>query len=400
MHTIAIVGGGPAGATTAERLAEGWGLRTPGGSRRRVLVFEEKPGWEKPCGGGLSNKALEHYPFLAQESEGANLLRDAEFVAPAGESIRVRLSLPLAIYSRATLNRLLLRRAEKAGAEVVRDRILELRRRGSGWEIAGRARTYRADFVVLAAGARTRLRRMLTADFLPSDLTLTFGYYLPPPCDLLRIQFFQKIEGYAWAFPSPEHVSVGVGGKMGEANMSALRSRLHAFMRKYGYAPRPERIFSHLLPSLSVESWGSLRLLGHGWALVGDTGGLVDPLTGEGIYYAMRSGDLLARSLLEGVPELYPERVRDEFGRSLALGARLVKMFYHGEFLGGGVSTRMIEFGSCSHKLLAVLQDLIAGSQSYAGLVARLPMGLAHALLETGWGRLRQTFDPPPAVSS
>ena len=112
--------------------------------------------------------------------------------------------------------------------------------------------------------------------------------------------------------------------------------------------PDPQRIFSHLLPSLSVESWGSLRLAGQGWALAGDAAGLVDPVTGEGIYYAMRSGDLLAEALLEGLPEVYPERVRNEFGRALALGARLARMFYHGEFLGGGVTTRMIEFGAHS----------------------------------------------------
>lgn len=65
-RTIAIIGGGPAGATAAEKLAQGWGLRNAGGSGHLVLVFEEKIGWEKPCGGGLTHKALRRYPFLAQ----------------------------------------------------------------------------------------------------------------------------------------------------------------------------------------------------------------------------------------------------------------------------------------------------------------------------------------------
>jgi flavin-dependent dehydrogenase len=397
-HTIAIIGGGPAGATVAEKLAQGWGLGSPGGSTNRVLVFEEKPGWEKPCGGGLSHKALRRYPFLAEAASGAKLLHNAEFIAATGTAMCFHLRAPLAIYSRATLNRLLLRRAEAAGAEIVNDRIVELRRRDAGWEITGRGKTYRADFVVLAAGARTRLRQTLTDDFLPRDFMLTFGYYLPGPCELLRVQFFEKFEGYAWAFPRPDHVSVGIGAKVEEGTMAALRERLGAFMRKSGYAPDPERIFSHVLPSLSVESWGNLRLAGQGWALAGDAGGLVDPVTGEGIYYAMRSGELLAEALLEGIPQLYPERVRNDFGRSLALGARMARMFYHGEFLGGGVTTRMIEFGARSRKLLEVVQDLIAGSQSYAGLIGRLPVGLAHALLETGVGRLREVFGPAHAT--
>ena len=129
-RTIAIIGGGPAGATAAERLAQCWGSGSAGGSRHRVLVFEEKTGWEKPCGGGLTHKALRRYPFLAQASSGGNLLHDAEFIAPSGAALRFHLRAPLAVYSRATLNQLLLRRAEDAGAEIVADRILRLRRTG------------------------------------------------------------------------------------------------------------------------------------------------------------------------------------------------------------------------------------------------------------------------------
>ena len=397
-RTIAIVGGGPAGAATAEKLADGWGLRRAGTTGDRVLVFEEKIGWEKPCGGGLSHKALRRYPFLAQATCGGKLLHDAEFIAPSGEAMRFHLRKPLAIYSRAILNRLLLGRAEDAGAEVMADRIIELRRRDAGWEIVGRGKTYRADFVVLAAGARTRLRKMLTDDFLPRDFMLTFGYYVPVPSELLRIQFYEAFEGYAWAFPRPDHISVGICGKSGEEPMAVLRDRLNTFMQRCGYTPDPKRIFSHVLPSLSVEGWGSLRLVGEGWALVGDAAGLVDPVTGEGIYYAMRSGDLLAEALLEDFPQDYPQRVRNEFGKGLALGARLAKVFYHGEFLGDAVTTRMIEFGSRSSKFLEVVQDLLEGSQSYLGLLTRLHLGLARTLVEIGVGRLREAFEMPPAA--
>jgi len=391
-RTIAIIGGGPAGATTAEKLAAGWGLGSPGGSNHRVLVFEEKPDWEKPCGGGLSHKVLRRYPFLAEAAGGANLLRDAEFIASTGTALRFNLRTPLAIYSRATLNRLLLGRAEDAGAEIVKDRIVGLRRADTGWELEGRGKTYRADYVVLAGGARSRLRQTFTEDFAAHDFMLTFGYYLNVPCDLLRVQFFEKFEGYAWAFPRPDHVSVGIGAKMGEGTMAELRARLGTFMQKSGYAPDPDRIYSHLLPSLSIKSWGNLRLSGPGWALAGDAGGLVDPVTGEGIYYALRSGELLAESLLEEAPQTYQERVRNDFGRSLALGARLARMFYHGEFLGGGVTTRMIEFGTHSRKLLEVMQDLIEGSQSYSGLFARLQRAMGRTLLDTGLGRLRKAL--------
>jgi flavin-dependent dehydrogenase len=357
-----------------------------------VLLFEEKIGWEKPCGGGLSQKALLRYPFLAQPGAGGKLLHDAEFLAPTGSAMRFHLRAPLAVYSRATLDQLLLRRAEDEGAEIVADRIQSLRRRDTDWEITGRAKTYHADFVVLAAGARTRLRQSLAGDFHPRDLMLTFGYYLPVTGDLLRIHFFDKFEGYAWAFPRTDHLSVGICAKAGKTSMSELRERLSFFMQKIGYAPDPQRVFSHLLPSLCVESWGSLRLAGQGWALVGDAGGLADPVTGEGIYYAMRSGDLLAQALLEELPELYPERVRNEFGRAFALLARLGGMFYEGEFRGRSIPTCMIEFGTRSRKFLDVVQDLLEGSKSYLELLARLHVGLACTLLATGVGRLRESL--------
>lgn len=389
-RTIAIIGGGPAGATAAETLAKGWGLSSGGSSTHRVQVFEEKLGWEKPCGGGLTPKALRRYPFLAQAASGGNLLHDAEFLAPTGAAMRIRLREPVVVYARATLNQLLLRRAQDAGAEVVRDRILRLRRNDSGWEMEGREGSYRADFIVLAAGARTRLRQTFAEDFRPRDLLLTFGYFLPVPCEVLRVKFYEKFEGYAWAFPRPDHVSVGIGGKADEASMADLQARLRAFMQQSGYTPDPSRVFSHLLPSLSIDSWGSMRLAGQAWALAGDAAGLVDPVTGEGIYYAMRSGELLGQSLLEDAPQLYPERVRDDFGRALATGARLLRLFFHGELLGGGITTRMIEFGAHSAKIREIIQDLMEGSQSYLGLIARLQTALGQTLVETAVGRLRE----------
>jgi flavin-dependent dehydrogenase len=360
---------------------------------RRVTVFEEKLGWEKPCGGGVTDKALARYPVLSPAAGEAKLVREVEFVAANSASLRFQLRQPLAIYSRCGLNELLLRRAQSAGAEVVADRIIELRPVDSGWELRGKRGYYKGDYLILAAGARTRLRAQLTEDFGPHDFMLTFGYYVPGRDDLLRVQFFEDFEGYVWAFPRATHLSVGICGKVGEARMAGLRERLHGFMRRFGYSCEGARVYSHLLPALSVDSWGGLRLAGPGWALAGDAAGLVDPITGEGIYYAMRSGELAAESLVEGLPELYPERVREEFGKALALGARLARTFYYGEFLGGAVPTRMIEFGARSRRILEVIQDMLGGSQSYLRLAAKLHVGLATALWDIGPVRMMLGFN-------
>src|SRR5205814_9950276 len=157
-------------------------------------------------------------------------------------------------------------------------------------------------------------------------------------------------------------------GKAGKCKAAELRDRLGGFMKQFGYAQSKRAaeglsVFSHLLPALSHESWHNLRLTGPGWALAGDAAGLVDPVTGEGIYFAMRSGELLAGSLLDHAPETYPARVWRDFGSKLALGARLAHDFYRGDFLGKLSSTRMIEFSARSASFLELLQDLLDGAQ-------------------------------------
>jgi len=395
MKAIAIIGGGPAGATVAEKLASGGS--GPGAECLRVLVFEERLGWEKPCGGGLPPKALRRYPFLAAATDTHTAIRDAELVAadgapdgvPDGVSVRLRLREPLAIYSRAVLNGLLLRRAAEAGAEIVQDRMLSFERADTragstfhGWRLEGREGSYTADYLILAAGARSRLRDLLAEQFSARDFMLTLGYYVPGRDTLLRVQFFEDFEGYAWSFPRSDHLSLGICGKMRESTMPELRRRLHGFASRFGYAYEGAPVFSHLLPALTTASWGDLRLAGDGWALAGDAAGLVDPVTGEGIYFAMRSGELLAEALLAGAPETYPERVWHDFGRRLALGSRLAHLFYHGDFLGAPSTTRLVQFAARSRSFMALLEDLIDGSQTYAGLAGRLYTSLGRALVE------------------
>jgi geranylgeranyl diphosphate/geranylgeranyl-bacteriochlorophyllide a reductase len=386
----AVIGGGPAGAMAAEKLARGgW----------RVVVFEERLGWEKPCGGGLSHKALRRYPFLGGVSGNGQCIRDVVFLAANHASIRFRLRQPLAIYSRAALNQLLLRRAEDAGADIVEDRIVHLRQENSGWALAGRKGSYHADFIVVAAGARTGLRRLFTEDFRPRDLMLTFGYFVPGRETLLRVKFYENFEGYAWSFPRLDHLSVGICGKVGQDSMHGLQERLHEFMKTFEYSPLHAKVYSHLLPSLALDTWGGLRLAGQSWALAGDAAGLVDPVTGEGIYYALRSGELLAELLLADQLVLYPQRIREEFGDALALGARLAPMFYQEGFLGKPISTRMVEFAARSRKFHEVVQDLVEGAQSYPGLPLRLYCGLSRTLFEVATDSIRQAVSKHQSAS-
>src|SRR5215470_8246320 len=123
MRTVAILGGGPAGAFAAEQLAAA-GLR--------VLLFDEKLAWEKPCGGGLTYKAYSQYPFLIDNSTPKRFVKESVIAAPRAGEVSLKLDDPLLIYSRFDLNRMLLDRAAQAGAQVEKARVLEMSRYGSG----------------------------------------------------------------------------------------------------------------------------------------------------------------------------------------------------------------------------------------------------------------------------
>jgi flavin-dependent dehydrogenase len=69
-------------------------------------------------------------------------------------------------------------------------------------------------------------------------------------------------------------------------------------MRERGICWKNGSFYSHVLPSLAKPAWRHNRVAGQGWVAVGDAGGLVDPITGEGLYYAIRSGDLASQVVL------------------------------------------------------------------------------------------------------
>src|SRR5204862_2028223 len=114
MKKVVVLGGGPAGSFAAERLAKA-GLQT--------IVFDEKLAWEKPCGGGLTYKAYHEYPFLMHNDAPKKLITQTVLAAPGAGEVTLKLNEPLLIYSRYDLNRLLLERAERAGAQIEKTRV-------------------------------------------------------------------------------------------------------------------------------------------------------------------------------------------------------------------------------------------------------------------------------------
>jgi flavin-dependent dehydrogenase len=238
---------------------------------------------------------------------------------------------------------------------------------------------------VVATGARNPLRQVGT-EWKPSDTMSALGYYVPAQRERIDIQFLSNLEGYIWVFPRSGHLSVGICGK-GESAQS-LRTRLEGYMDERAIPRKEATFYSHMLPSLDTAGWKKNRLSGPGWLAVGDAGGLVDPITGEGLYYAVRSGDLASQIVLNDSLDLahkgsaYRTAITGEFASDLEFAAMLAKRVFLGKFLFRTVPQRMVHFMNKSPRFRDLMQDLFAGTQPYSELRGRLLRNLNGTLQE------------------
>ena len=392
---FAIIGAGPAGSHLASRLAA---------SGRDCLLFDPKGAWEKPCGGGVPTRAIREFAFLLENSGYPHkLVSRITMISPSGRKVSLRLDRPFAIYSREVLNGLVLDRAVEAGAEFVRSGVIDFERTQDGWSITtSDGRRWRAKFLVGADGAASFTRRRLLGIFPVRDLALAFGYNVAVDDgpkngrknkveengstdeDQVVVRFPANFTGYLWAFPRPGVMNFGVASKLGERTSDELRALLSGFVQDFygGRMPEPDRVtfFGAKIPTLDLASWKGLRATGDGWALVGDAAGFCDPITGEGIFYAFKSADLLADALLEGVEAdphngsyessaaRYEQLWRDCFGKELEHASYRLPQFYHGHFFGHVFTDAVVRLARHHRGVRTVLINALIGEQSYVTL--------------------------------
>src|SRR5208282_5247726 len=260
MNEIAIVGGGPAGALCGERLAS---------AGFQVTIFDERLAWEKPCGGGLTHKAIEAYPFLLDAPYPKRIIRTAELISSRGHRARFEMSHPIVICARKVLNGLLLDRAVAAGCKAIRSRVTSITTEGRRVRLFATGEDHEADFVVLAAGARNQLLPE-TTPLGKRDLEMTLGYFVPTEEDIIKVKFLKQFEGYLWSFPRADHLSVGICAKLGQTSNQQLRRHLEEFVLEEKIPMEGAHLYSHVLPSPEAHTLRARRILGRNWAMAGD----------------------------------------------------------------------------------------------------------------------------------
>jgi flavin-dependent dehydrogenase len=376
---VAVVGAGPGGSLLAARLAAG-GVE--------VVLFDASHPREKPCGGGLTLKALDALPPEPEDDPlPAHRVSRCRFEAE-GAAVEVSLGEPMAVASRQELDAWLLRRATEAGARHVAERVVEVAR-GEVRTASGRQRF---DLIVGADGATSLVRRSFLGPFPRERLVMALGFYVPGSAPLL-VRMTPPLAGYVWLFPRRDHVGVGICAPLGAVPTRALVDRLEREIATWwpGRANARAVRYAHTIPCPSPDPRSILEAAGDGFALVGDAAGVADPITGEGIFYALRSAALLAETLLEDdSPARYPERALEDFGFDLTRAARLHRHFYSPGFTG-----RMVRYAGRSRAIRSVLVDLVLGRQGYRGLERRLLAALPRFLLESGWWHLTRAESHP-----
>jgi geranylgeranyl reductase family protein len=336
---VLVVGAGPAGSAAATHLARGGA---------RVLIADRaRFPRDKPCGGGLTGRALRHVPCDVTPVVEHVVDRFVLRLGYRGRFLR-RSERPLILMTqRRRLDLHLVEHAVNAGAELrdgmpVRDVALDsvggVTARVNGTRV-------RASYVVGADGANGVVARSFglgsgIVTGVALEANVAWGNLEPRPyAETAWIELGVVPGGYGWVFPKGDHANLGVGGWRREG--PRLRSHLERLAATHGVSPAGLRdVKGHRLP---------MRRLGTAAArgpvlLVGDAAGLVDPLSGDGMYEAFVSARLAADAVLAARPETYEDalaavldrhasaswsakRVADRFPRACFWAARAPGVF-------------------------------------------------------------------------
>ena len=299
---LAIVGAGPAGSTAA---LAALAVRP----RARVLLLDrERFPRDKSCGDGIAPHVMDVLgPLGAGDAvAGWTSLRRLE-VSCGRRTVSGRMARPTWVIPREVFDARLVDRAVTAGAHLVQHQVREVRLEDAAVVLDGR---FRAQVVVAADGAQSAVRRAL-AGHRPGRRAIAIRGYAPTASDWAGLQVIRYAEGrpqpsYAWAFDRGDGLSNVGYGELVDVGQRPSRQLLLDQLEKLlpGTVDRTDRWRGHHLP-LSSWGWGAEQPDGP-VLYVGDAAGLVNPMTGEGIYYAVATGAVAGRAARTAVADGEP----------------------------------------------------------------------------------------------
>jgi geranylgeranyl diphosphate/geranylgeranyl-bacteriochlorophyllide a reductase len=368
-YDVAVIGAGPAGATAARELAR---------SGARVAIVDGSHPREKSCGGGVTARAMK---LLEDDVRLEGCAISAAIFEADGTRAQVTIASDdaLTVFPRAMFDAALLGQAVSAGADHIAVRARAIDRSEGCWIVACPSGTLKARWLLGADGPSGIVRKHVFRPFDRHQLSIAAGSFVDGVASgKVVVRFVDDPPGYLWSFPRPDHLAVGACAQATETSAAVLHEVTDRWLTSYAVAAgRPRRRYAWPIPSLSPRDLERERPSGPNWMLLGDAAGLVDPITREGIFFAMRSGQLAAAALGTHEPaRAYQTSIRDEVHSELRRAAELKASFFRPRF-----TRLLIEALNHSAAIRAVMIDLIAGRQDYASLKRRLLGTLEFGLM-------------------
>lgn len=330
-YDVMIIGGGPAGSSAARRLANK-GLS--------VVVLEKAPMPRfKLCGGALSEHAMAYLDFdlpvdlFDWECYGARVSYNKNRVT-SRKNDRIAV-----LVTRKEFDSFLLDKASSAGAVVKYEEALFVHSETGRYITRTKDNCYSTRFVIIAAGVTNRFIRLVRKPDKRSEYGVCLEAEIPvETCDrfrdlagLIDIYFGVAKYGYGWVFHHGSYYSIGVGGLVRDFASPHLVMR--DFLEMLGFESAKIKIRSSLIPRGGLKR----SIVKDGVLLVGDSAGFVDPFYGEGIAYAIRSGQLAADVIAESCiiynnnnSSLYKYQIacNNEFNRNLRYSLLLSRLMH------------------------------------------------------------------------
>ena len=301
-YDVIIVGGGPGGSTAARSCAKA-GLKT-------LIIEKERLPRYKPCGGCLSTKTVRLLDFdLSPVIE--NTIYGAKFTYRSQDPFFIESKNPIAfLVMRDRFDQFLIDKALEAGTKILDgEKVTKVEEGADGVEVElTQGKKFRCQYLIGADGSESMVAKSLSLEPQKNDgygvaveSETPFDSSVPFPKEelqLIHLDFGRVPNGYAWVFPKKEWLSIGIGGMFRETKKMNPRQYFKSFLKGLNYISEGKtgKVIGHLLSSFYDEK----QKVSQGrFLLVGDAAHLMDPLQGEGIYYAVRSGMLAAEAILE-----------------------------------------------------------------------------------------------------
>jgi geranylgeranyl reductase family protein len=294
MYDVIIVGGGPSGASAGRKAGE-LGLNT-------LLLEKEKFPRYKACGGGLSAHAISYLDFELPEDliewkiTGAKIVfKDQLIEAHKDHCLSV-------LISRNKFDEFLLKKAKETGIKVhTGEKAISCRETPDCVEIeTSQGATYRGKFAIIAEGAQGLLKTCVRQVDNRNEYGICVVTEIPAEEREIEGRLGKTIElhfevaggGYGWIFPHKSYYSVGIGGVI--SDIPHPKEAMLKFLQDNGFSGE-YKLHGHKIP------WGGIKRKTRGSRVLlsGDAAGFVDAFSGEGLAYAIKSGQFASEVVAE-----------------------------------------------------------------------------------------------------